>query len=853
MGWRGWVATGAVVAASACGDVRLWQLGNGDAGTPPPPNAVQRENALPGDPLWSDGVRSRQHEVELYLSTDSAEAGEEVGIKLSSDVPSEVTLQLYRLGHYGGDGARRAWSSGSLVVTSQRACGADPATRRISCDWDDTASLRVDPAWLSGLYVLKAVRSDGFFRFSPLVIRDARRAELLFGAGVNTYQAYNAWGGASLYEDGSGTMPSGRAHEVSFDRPYDGDEGAGQQLRYESHLARFLERHGYDVTYASNLDFVRGKAGLGRVHAFVHGGHDEYWNPEQRAQVDAALASGHLSLLHFGGNGAYWRTRAVPSADGRLRTLACYKSEPHADPLPGSTLRYRDPGVDHPESLLFGAMYDGWQTTPFPLVVRDEQHWLFEGTSLSRGEMLHGLVGYEFDRVFPGLPAPRGISLPFESPVLTAEGIPSWAHAVSADLPGGNRVFSAGTIYWPLGLTEAAALADPRVDRMTLNALEWALSRHRPARALEPVTGAVPTLPAPDPRWARAVKIVAGHTGVWGDTDGPADRATFRGPTALALLPDGSVVVADTVGNRVRRIGTDAAHTVSTLAGNGRLGHRDGPGNDAMFRAPIGLAVLADGSILVADSDNHVLRRLVQGQGGEYRVETWAGMSRMAGFADGPSSHARFDRPTALALDPAGNVLVADQAGHRIRRVSGDGSTVTTVAGGIPGDADAGDGRAARFNNPSALAVGKGGEIFVFDSGNQALRRIDPRPPHAVVTLAGRKDGQITGYWQQGRSFGFADGTGSSARFLAQMGLAVDGAGALLLADAGNARVRKIIPGTDAVSTQVFTLAGSGRVGVRTGAADQSDLTTPAGLVVTQDDRVFVTDPYHGRILEIVR
>ncbi|MBM4381440.1 MAG: hypothetical protein FJ086_19385, partial [Deltaproteobacteria bacterium] len=629
--------------------------------------------------------------------------------------------------------------------------------------------------WVSGLYVVKAVRTDGFFRFSPLVVRDDRAAEILFGAGVNTYQAYNAWGGASLYEDDSGTMPSGRAHEVSFDRPYDGDEGAGQQLRYESHLARFLEQHGYDVTYASNLDFVRDARLLDGIGAFVHGGHDEYLNPEQREALDAALGRGGLSLLHFGGNGAYWRTRAVLDARGEPRTLACYKSEPQSDPVPGSTLRYRDPGVDLPESLLMGAMYDGWQTTPFPLVVHDASHWLFGGTGLRDGDLVPGLVGYEYDKVHPGVPAPVGLSFPFESPVISAESVPSRSHAVSFELPSGARVFSAGTIYWAIGLSGIPGLQDARVERMTLNALEYGLAPRRAPRPLPPLGSALPAHPPPDGRWARRVERFAGTPGQGGHVDGPANQAVFNGPTGLALLPSGALAVADTVGNRIRIISADASsRTVSTAAGNGRYGYADGPGQDAMFRAPIGLAAFPDGSLAVADSDNHVVRRLVPAGAG-WRVELLAGTARTAGYRDGESHRAWFNRPTALALDASGGLLVVDQAGHRLRRVAPDGTRVSTLAGGSPGFADAVTGTDAQFNTRSAVAVGRDGAIYLFDSGNQKLRRVDARPPHAVTTLAGTVGTVIPGYWQQGGSFGFADGRGSEARFLAQMGLAVDG------------------------------------------------------------------------------
>src|SRR5207248_2239032 len=121
-----------------------------------------------------------------------------------------------------------------------------------------------------------------------------------------------------------------------------------------------------------NLDFNRFHTLLPGIGAFVHGGHDEYWDGEERHQVDAALAAGKTSLAYFGANGGYWRVRTGPSRAGQpLRTLICYKDTPDSDPQPGSTVRYRDGAFTLPENALFGAMYDGWQLMAFPLIVRD--------------------------------------------------------------------------------------------------------------------------------------------------------------------------------------------------------------------------------------------------------------------------------------------------------------------------------------------------------------------------------------------------------------------------------------------------------------------------------------------------
>src|SRR5262249_32881710 len=233
---------------------------------------------------------------------------------------------------------------------------------------------------------LKVQRADGYKRFAPFAVRDKRAAEVLFQAAFNDYQAYNTWGGESLYVDASGTMPKGRANEVSFDRPFVDGEGSGHVLRWEYWVVRLLEREGYDVTYSTNLDFNRFNDVLGGIGAFVFAGHDEYWTAEERQQVDNAIAAG-TSVAYFGANGAYQRIRyRADGAGTELRTIVCYKNEPQRDPIPNSTIRFRDQPNAKPESLLFGSMYESWELVPFPLLVGDPNHWLFQGTGLNTGD-----------------------------------------------------------------------------------------------------------------------------------------------------------------------------------------------------------------------------------------------------------------------------------------------------------------------------------------------------------------------------------------------------------------------------------------------------------------------------------
>jgi sugar lactone lactonase YvrE len=802
------------------------------------PNPIPAENAKKGDPYWRSGRQAYAHKIDVYTSLDSAQAGDTIGVKVSTDGAADtVNAQVYRLGYYGGAGARLIWSGGPYDATTQDPCVRDTRTSLVECHWKDTLTFQVGDDWVSGFYVVKITRGDGFMRMAPFVVRDDRAAEILFQAAMNTYQAYNAWGGESLYADASRTMPKGRAWEVSYDRPYDSDDGTGQMLRYEFPFIQTMEKYGYDVTYVTNLDFDRFSNLLDGIGEFVIAGHDEYWTQAERDQVDVALQK-KSSVLHFAANGGYWRVRTVSNTAGKpLRTIVCYKNEQEQDPdQPGSTVEFAQ--TDKPENALWGARYDSWELIGFPLIVRDPNHWLFEGTGLKAGTLLHGLMGYEYDNIQDNGFTPQGLEVPIHSPAVSAEGVPSKSDLVSRTLPGGNIVFSAGTIYWSYGLKAGTELYDPRVVRMTLNVLEKGLKNRRPPRVFEPMTDGPSGVPAPSGCWAKSVGAFAGVASDPQHTDGSGSTAHFEGPTGIAVAKDGRVFVADTVGNRIRMIGTDAAHTVTTIAGTGDLGYRDGAGSSAMFRRPNGLVIGVDGALYVADSDNHNIRRVETTP--PYNVTTLAGGARVPGAKDGVGTNALFNRPTALAVDATGNLYVADQVNSMVRRIDVATHAVSTIAGsGLYGWQD-GDGKTAQFNNPSAIAVGTDGTVYVYDAGNQRLVRIDKGATggYSVKTIAGATSG----------STGFADGVGSAARFRAQMGLTALPDGSLLLADTANFRIRKIVPGADADSTQVCTFAGSGNSGGTLGAAQTSDVTAPSGLAALPDGRVVVSDSFYNTL-----
>lgn len=311
--------------------------------------------------------------------------------------------------------------------------------------------------------------------------------------------------------------------------------------------------------------------------------------------------------------------------------------------------------------------------------------------------------------------------------------------------------------------------------------------------------------------WEASVIALAGD-GVAGFRDAPADRARFSDPFGVAIDAQGTIFVADAGDtNTIRRVTPDGS--VSTLAG-GAIGFADGSGSDARFDSPSGLAIDPHGVLYVADTGNNAIRRVAP----DGRVTTLAGDGQ-PGYQDGVATAARFNGPIGVAVDASGRVIVADTYNDRIRAIAPDG-TVTTIAGGPePGLLDRA-GLEARFDTPSGVAIDAAGNILVADTGNDVIRLIAPsgEVSSRIPTLdhwlaqptgiAAGADGEIfvtdergrvvagrgPGEWRviAGSTPGFADGDGTAARFRRPSGVAVAAPGRLVVADSGNALLRLV-------------------------------------------------------------
>jgi sugar lactone lactonase YvrE len=317
---------------------------------------------------------------------------------------------------------------------------------------------------------------------------------------------------------------------------------------------------------------------------------------------------------------------------------------------------------------------------------------------------------------------------------------------------------------------------------------------------------------------AGVVTTIAGLAGSAGSGDGAGAAARFNGPQGIALDSVGTIYVADSENNTIRKISSSGV--VTTLAGlapNSSTGSTDAAGYDARFSAPLGIALGSAGNVIVADTNNNTIRQITAAG----VVTTLAGSAGDAGSVDGTSA-ARFNQPTGVAVDSFGTIYVADRGNHIIRAIAPSGN-VRTFAGaaGIAGSADGPVAR-ARFFSPSGVAVDSGGNLLVADTGNHTIRRITPAG--SVSTVAG-----VAG------SPGNVDGSAGIARFTEPVGVAVDGGGGVYVADRGNRSIRKI--GADGTVSTFAVVPTRARGGI----------PIPNGLAVDTTGNVYIADSgYHA-------
>jgi hypothetical protein len=444
-------------------------------------------------PRNADDVRLQ---IKGFTSSGSVVPGGSVDFHITVDPPQQFSVDVYRIGHYGGDGAAHMTTSPRLSGIVQPPPLA--AGRTVSCHhWWLSWRLQVPSYWNTGAYVAVLTTADGYRSHVPFTVRDGHSlpthhrpdesfhaspgysADLLLVLPDITWQAYNLYPedgrtGASLYhawdEQGRLLGEEAAAVTVSFDRPF---AGAGLPLHvgHAYDFIRWAERYGYDLAYADTRDLHAGRIDPGRYRGMVFAGHDEYWSVAMRRAVERARDQG-TSLVFLSANTMYWQIELGPSpamAPDRLLTCRKRRRDP-GDPR-GRTALWRDMG--EPEQQLLGVQYAGRVPEPSPLVVRNADHWLWQATGAVEGDELPGLVAGEADRYFPRTPLPEYTDriLLAHSPYEDTQGALVHQETSLYRAPSGAYVFASGTFAWSPALDRPGHV-DPRVQRATANLLD---------------------------------------------------------------------------------------------------------------------------------------------------------------------------------------------------------------------------------------------------------------------------------------------------------------------------------------------------------------------------------------------
>jgi VCBS repeat-containing protein len=464
-----------------------------------PANAIVAENCQPGNPSSEWDLPNKDAgdlTIQGFTTDFSVNKGQSVQFKVKTDA-THYRLDIYRMGYYGGMGARKVATVLPHVTLpqTQPACLTDPTTGLIDCgNWAISATWQTPADAVSGIYFAKAVRvtdsgDGGASHIFFLVRDDSGHSDLLFQTADTTWQAYNDYGGNSLY---SGN-PVGRAYKVSYNRPFTTrGSSRGAKLSWvfsaEYPMVRWLEASGYSVSYTSGMDMERRydtdvrRAELLTHKVFLSVGHNEYWSGLQRSSVEWARDRG-LHLAFFSGNDVFWRTRWEPSIDGSgtpSRTLVSYK-ETHAgakiDPSPEWTGTWRDPRFSppsnggRPENALTGTIFtvngerqDGIRV---PATFRHHRFWRHTSIAALQPEqsalLPPGTLGYEWNEDLDNGFRPAGLQRLSSTtldvtPLYLLDYGSNYGHGTATHsltqyrAAGGALVFSAGTVQWSWGL-----------------------------------------------------------------------------------------------------------------------------------------------------------------------------------------------------------------------------------------------------------------------------------------------------------------------------------------------------------------------------------------------------------------
>ncbi|MBE8470404.1 DUF4082 domain-containing protein [Streptomyces justiciae] len=482
-------------------------------------NPIVCENSKAGSPSTDWYSPNSYGDIKGFTTKESVQAGDTVQFKIQSK--TSYRIEIYRLGWYGGDGARLMSTAAQAATTypanytsNPAGCTTKASTGLVDCgNWPVTASWTVPSDAVSGLYIANLTQTDGdgLMPYPFVVRKDSSTSDIVVQTSDQTWQAYNDYGGQDLY-GGAGPAPDGRAYEVSYNRPLDigGDNGI---YGSEYMMLAWLERNGYDVSYLSGVDVsTRGETLLTNHKVYLSSGHDEYWTQDQYSKVLAARKAG-VQQGYFSGNEVFWKTRLTPSIDGANtanRTLVCYKmtkmaqNNGVADPSGQWTGTWMDPtstqyGQSYqPPNILTGSMFtvNGYRADAITVPGSYGKNRLWRNTSIANltssqtATFPEGTLGYEWDSDIDNATRPAG-AIDLSSTTVDINdgklrmdwgntyGNGTAKHSLVAfrDQDSGALVFGAGTVQWSWGLTnlptynpeDQVVTEDVRMQQATVN------------------------------------------------------------------------------------------------------------------------------------------------------------------------------------------------------------------------------------------------------------------------------------------------------------------------------------------------------------------------------------------------
>ena len=559
-------------------------------------NEIACENTKTGTPSSEWQISgSGSASIQGFATDISVNRGSTIGFKVKATSTS-YRLDIYRMGYYSGAGARKvATVNPTAPNTNQPNCQNQASTGLIDCgNWTQTASWAVPSDAVSGIYFAHLVAGSDESHIVFVVRNDASTSDLFFQTSDTTWQAYNDYGGNSLYEG----SPANRAYKVSYNRPFDTNAETPEDFvwRAEYPTVRFLEANGYDVSYTTGVDTER-RGNLIRDHkTFLSVGHDEYWSGGQRTNVEAARDAG-VNLAFFSGNEVFWKTRwedSIAGASTPHRTLVTYKetlANAKIDPAGAATWTgtWRDPRFSppgdggKPENSLTGTIFTvNCCTTDMEVDGVDGQMRFWRNTrvaGLNSGQSTtlgSGILGYEWDESPDNGYQPAGL---IRLSTTTRNGVdylqdygstyaPGTAnhHLTMYRAPSGALVFGAGTVQWAWGLDNnhsggPASTVDDAVRQATVNLFA--------DMGVQPAT------------------LQSGLSAASASSDTTAPTSTISSPAAGATVPVGqpltvSGTATDAGGGKVGgvEVSTDNGTSWHPASGRGSWSYTFTPGSD---------------------------------------------------------------------------------------------------------------------------------------------------------------------------------------------------------------------------------------------------------------------------------